>query len=78
MTERKSQPQHNNLDLEVLKVLMNGRTHTMERLAAEFMVSYKTIQRSIERISMVFPIHAFKGGADKGGIRLDARYIPAA
>lgn len=60
---------------DILNVLSDGKKHTMQEIADVVEVSERTIRRHISSLSYRFPIETFCGGSEKGGVRLDKKYI---
>lgn len=60
---------------DILNVLTDGNKHTMQEIADIVEVSEKTVRRHIQSLSYRYPIETFCGGIERGGVRLDKRYI---
>ena len=60
---------------DILNVLTDGIKHTMQEIADIVEVSEKTVRRHIQSLSYRYPIETFCGGIERGGVRLDKRYI---
>ncbi len=60
---------------DILNVLSDGKRHTMQEIADIVEVSEKTIRRHVSSLSYRFPIETFCGGQERGGVKLDKRYI---
>ena len=58
------------VDAQILHVLMNGEMHTRKAIAARIEVSIRTVSRGVERLRIVFIIHA-----DHRGIYLDPQHV---
>lgn len=58
----------------ILEAMSDRRFETMDNLAAEFKVSYRTIRYDIEILSCSYPLYTVQGGS--GGIRVaDGWYL---
>ena len=60
---------------DILYFLSDSKVHTLQELAEEIEVSKKTIFRHIQMLSYHYPIQTFCGGNNRGGVKLDSRYI---
>ena len=60
---------------DILNILHDCKIHTLQEIADEVEVSKKTIQRHIQSLSYRYPIQTFRGGAEKGGVYLDKKYL---
>lgn len=61
--------------LDVFNILLDYKKHTYQEIATELDVSYKTIQRYISELSLVFPILTFHGGRENGGVILEKYFV---
>lgn len=55
---------------DILFILSDNQIHTMSELAEEIETTRQTIHKYIQSLSYRFNIETFKGGIDRGGIRL--------
>lgn len=56
---------------DILNFLSDGKLHTYQEIADEVECSYSTVRRHIESLSYKnMNISIFKGGIEKGGVRL--------
>lgn len=60
---------------DILNILSDSKIHSMQEIADEVEVSYKTINRHIQSLSYRYPIQTFRGGKNYGGVILDKNYI---
>ncbi len=60
---------------DILNILSDNKVHTLQEIADEIEVSKKTIQRHIQSLSFRYPIQAFCGGINRGGVYLSKNYI---
>ena len=60
---------------EIMRILCRRRHETISRLAEEFGVSTRTIQRDVEVLSITEPIYTQCGRYD-GGIYVIENYVP--
>ena len=60
---------------DILNVLADGKTHTMLEIAQQVEVCQRTVRRHIQSLSYRYPIETFCGGIERGGVRLDKKYI---
>lgn len=60
---------------DILNVLLDGQMHTMQEIADVVEVNERTVRRHIMSLSYRFPIETFCGGIERGGVKLDKRYI---
>ena len=61
--------------LDVFNILLDYKKHTYQEIATELDVSYKTIQRYISELSLVFPISTLHGGRENGGVILEKYFV---
>lgn len=47
----------------------------MQEIADEIEVSERTVRRHIQSLSYRYPIETFCGGIERGGVKLDRKYI---
>lgn len=59
-----------NIQADVLNYISDGKLHTTKEIASEIEISQITVKRHIQALSYRFNIETFKGGIDKGGVRL--------
>lgn len=55
---------------DILNYISDGKIHTLKEIASEIEISQITVKRHIQALSYRFNIETFKGGIDKGGVRL--------
>lgn len=60
---------------DILNVLADGKKHTMQEIAEIVEVSERTVRRHVQSLSYRYPIETFCGGIERGGVRLDKKYI---
>ena len=60
---------------DILNVLLDGNMHTMQEIADYVETSERTVRRHIASLSYRFPIETFCGGIERGGVKLDKKYI---
>ena len=60
---------------DILNILSDGKKHTMQEIADEIEVSERTVRRHIQSLSYRYPIETFCGGIERGGVKLDRKYI---
>lgn len=60
---------------DILNYISDGRIHTLQEIANEVEVSYSTAKRHIQSLSYRYPIETFCGGINRGGVKLDTKYI---
>jgi len=61
--------------LDVFNILLDFEKHTYQEIATELDVSYKTIQRCVSELSLIFPILTFRGGKENGGVILEKYFV---
>lgn len=59
-----------NIQADILNYISDGKLHTTKEIASEIEISQITVKRHIQALSYRFNIETFKGGIDKGGVRL--------
>ncbi len=59
-----------NVQADILSILKDNKVHTAKAIAELVECSTKTVYRHIQSLSYRFNIETFKGGVDKGGVRL--------
>ena len=60
-----------NIQADILDYISDNKIHTLQEIAEAVEVSKKTVYRHIQDLSYRFDISTFKGGIDRGGIRLN-------
>ena len=60
---------------DILNLLSDGKKHTMQEIADAVEVSERTVRRHITSLSYRYPIETFCGGIERGGVKLDKKYI---
>ena len=60
---------------DILNFLSDGKRHTMQEIASAVEVNERTVRRHISSLSYRYPIETFCGGIERGGVRLDKKYI---
>lgn len=60
---------------DILNILSDGKKHTMQEIADEIEVSERTVRRHIQSLSYRYPIETFCGGIERGGVKLDKKYL---
>ncbi len=60
---------------DILNCISDGKTHTMQEIASELEVSERTIRRHIQSLAYRYPIETFCGGINRGGVKLDTKYM---
>lgn len=60
----------NNIQADIFNFISDEKLHTMSEIADYVEVNEKTVRRHIQSLSYRFNIETFKGGIDKGGVRL--------
>lgn len=60
---------------DILNYISDGKIHTLQEIADEVEVSYSTAKRHIQSLSYRYPIETFCGGINRGGVKLDTKYI---
>ena len=59
-----------NIQADILSFISDGKLHTTKEIANEIEISQITVKRHIQSLAYRFNIETFKGGIDKGGVRL--------
>ena len=59
-----------NIQADILDIISDGKFHTMNEIASVVEISRMTVYRHIQALSYRFNIQTFKGGVDKGGVRM--------
>ena len=59
-----------NIQADILDVLLDGKVHTYKEIAKRAEVCSKTVYRHIQALAYRFNIDTFRGGIDKGGVKL--------
>lgn len=59
-----------NIQADILQFLSDGKIHSMSEIASEIEVSRRTVLRHIQALSYRLDIQTFKGGVDRGGVRM--------
>ena len=60
---------------DILNYISDGKVHTLQEIANEVEVSYSTAKRHIQSLAYRYPIETFCGGINRGGVKLDTKYI---
>ena len=60
---------------DILNYISDGKIHSMQEIADEVEVSRITVQRHIQSLSYRYPIETLRGGINRGGVKLDTRFI---
>ena len=60
---------------DILNYISDGKIHTLQEIANEVDVSYSTAKRHIQSLAYRYPIETFCGGINRGGVKLDTKYI---
>lgn len=59
-----------NIQADIFECISDNRVHSMQEIAEKTETSRITVQRHIQSLSYRFNIETFKGGIDRGGVRL--------
>lgn len=59
-----------NIQADILAMLSDGEVHTLQSIADKVEVSKITVFRHVKSLSYRHNIQTFKGGVDKGGVRM--------
>ena len=59
-----------NIQADILDCLSDYKVHTFQSVANAVECSYSSVKRHIQSLAYRFNIETFKGGIDKGGVRL--------
>lgn len=60
---------------DILSCLSDGKYHTLNEIAEQINVSKITVHRHIQSLAYCYPIETFRGGINRGGVKLDSKYI---
>lgn len=60
---------------DILNYISDGKLHSMQEIANEVEVSRVTVQRHIQSLAYRYPIETLRGGINRGGVKLDKRFI---
>jgi predicted DNA-binding transcriptional regulator YafY len=60
---------------DILNYISDGKLHTINEIAEETEVSRSTVKRHLQSLSYRYPVETFCGGIERGGVRLDTKYI---
>lgn len=60
----------NNIQADIWNYISDYKVHSLNEIASAVECSKKTVYRHIQSLSYSFKIQAFKGGIDRGGVRL--------
>lgn len=66
---------NSSITADILSVLSDGKRHTMQEIANQVEVCERTVRRHVQSLSYRYPIETFCGGIERGGVRLDKKYI---
>lgn len=64
-----------NISADILNILSDGEDHTFQSIADEIEVHRNTVYKHVQILSLRYPIETFCGGANRGGVRLDKKYL---
>lgn len=59
-----------NIQADILDCLSDYKVHTFQSIADAVECSYSSVKRHIQALSYRFNIESFRGGIDRGGVRL--------
>lgn len=60
---------------DILNYISDGKVHSLQEIADEVEVHKNTVYKHIQSLSYRYPIDTFCGGINRGGVKLDTKYI---
>ena len=59
-----------NIQADILNYISDCKLHTIQEIAESIEASYSSVRRHLNSLSYRYNIQTFKGGIDRGGVRM--------